>query len=133
MGLYDVHLGAAPEALLAADRRGQLDPPGGLLLERPLEAAACDTSWFEAVDRLVDRDGHLSDGIHMGSFRGGMRGSAGHDGAEEEPDVGRTLRQAAHEVAVAVLAVRHVDPDPLTGGDQSPLLAGADAVEHLVP
>ena len=51
---------------------------------------------------------------------------------EEERQVARALGQPAHEVAVPLLAVRHVDPHLLALVGQPALLVGPDAVQHLV-
>jgi hypothetical protein len=72
--LHDGHLAAAAVALLAADRGGQLDLEGRLLLERLLETGARGAARLEVVDRLVDGNGHLGDGIHEGSSRVGRGG-----------------------------------------------------------
>src|SRR6478609_5247585 len=72
-----------------------------------------------------------------GRFGGGpparRRGrSAGADErAQEELQVGRALGHPAHQVAVPVLAERHVDAQLVTAVGDPGLLAGADAVQHL--
>ena len=50
---------------------------------------------------------------------------------QEEDQVGRPLGEAAHEVAVPLVAEGNVDPQLLALADQPDLLLVADAVEHL--
>ena len=55
-----------------------------------------------------------------------------HQPAQEEADVGRLLGHASHEVAVPLVAHRHVHPQLVTAVGDALLLVGADPVEHLV-
>src|SRR6478735_2823321 len=54
------------------------------------------------------------------------------DAAQEEHDVGRLLRHAAHEVAVPLLPVGDVDAHLVPAVGDPLLLLGPDAVQHLV-
>jgi len=51
--------------------------------------------------------------------------------AQQEQQIGRTLRQSAHEVAVPVLAERHQYPHGQPLSAQGGAEVGADPVEHL--
>src|SRR5262249_51207403 len=50
---------------------------------------------------------------------------------QEEPDVRRALREAAHEVAVPLVAVRDVDAHGRARDCEPLLLEGTDPVQHL--
>src|SRR5699024_4911718 len=50
----------------------------------------------------------------------------------EEGEIGGPFREPAHQIAVPLLAVRHVDAHRLARGRQRTLLTRADTVQHLV-
>jgi len=62
----------------------------------------------------------------------GITAALRRDAAEEEHEVPRLLGQAAHEVAVPLLAVGDVDAHLVAAVGDALLLLGPDAVEHLV-
>src|SRR5262245_59401879 len=68
----------------------------------------------------------------IGRILSGRRSALRHQRSQEEGGVGRSFRHAAHQVAVPLVAVRHVHPHPLALGRQAALLVGPDAVQHLV-
>src|SRR5947209_969315 len=50
---------------------------------------------------------------------------------EDEPEVGRALRQAAHQVGIPMCAERRVHAHPVSLRNQSCLDIAPDAVKHL--
>ncbi len=63
--LDDLDLLAAAEAVLTADRHGQLAGLAGHPLEGALELGALGAARGVLPDRLVDRGGDLGDGVHV--------------------------------------------------------------------
>src|SRR5206468_11018471 len=53
------------------------------------------------------------------------------DRAEHECDIGRPLAEPAHEIGKPLAAERHVDTNPVPGGDQCGLQIATDAEQHL--
>src|SRR3972149_5637285 len=60
-----------------------------------------------------------------------LTASSTDEGAEEEPDIGRPLGNAASEIRVPGVAIGNVHPHGISIGHQVLLEAGANAVEHL--
>src|SRR5262245_30334556 len=61
----------------------------------------------------------------------GSRSAPARQRPSEEHDIRGPLGEAAHEIAVPLAAVRHVDAHRVPDLDQPALLVRSDAVEHL--
>ena len=93
----------------------------------PARAAARGTS-RQARGRRASGDAAWPAGA---SGMAGPRSAVRGERAEEEGQVGGALGHPAHQVAVPVLAERHVDAHLVAAVGDPGLLGGADAVQHL--
>src|SRR6185437_4517386 len=92
----------------------------------------CDAGPEHAREQRLTHLAGAKDRDHLAEPSGSPESAAGTERAQEESHVGRPLGEPPDQVAIPVVAVRHINPNLGTRRGQPTLFVWPDAVEHLV-